>query len=153
METPKSKTSDGQAKQVIQLTADELDRMRLEARQGGAWAKLQLGLLAENSSCIARQAAQSAISSVTMPCSSAPSDMSSGNDQAGAAGLSVDRYLAVECVAQQEKVGEAEKSVELRARFDQLLSSLNGRQAHQALNAFMDEPIKLSEILHAGAPY
>ena len=152
METPKSKTAHGLAKQVVQLTVDEIDRMRLESRQDGAWAKLQLGPRAENSSCIERQAAQSAISSATMPSSSAPSDMSS-NDQARAAVLSVGRYLAVECMAQREKVSEAEKLVELSARFDQLLSSLNGRQAHQALNAFMDEPIKLSETLHAGAPY
>lgn len=153
METPKSKISDGQTGQVTQLTADEIDRMRLESRQDGAWAKLQLGPRAENSSCIERQAAQSAMSSATMPSSSASSAMSSGNDQAQAAVLSVDRYLAVECMAQREKVGQAEKLVELNARFDQLLSPLNGRQAHQALNAFMDEPIKLSEALHAGAPY
>ncbi len=53
--------------------------------------------------------------------------------------LSVDRYQALERLAQRGKAREAEQLAELRARFDQRLASLNAAQAHEALNAFMDE--------------
>jgi PHD/YefM family antitoxin component YafN of YafNO toxin-antitoxin module len=53
--------------------------------------------------------------------------------------LSVDRYQALERLAQLEKMREAQQVAELRARFDKRLASLNAPQAREALNAFMDE--------------
>ena len=46
-------------------------------------------------------------------------------------------------MAQREKVPEAEQLAELRARIDQQLASLNAPSAHQAMNAFMDDPVNL----------
>lgn len=56
--------------------------------------------------------------------------------------LSVHRYQALERLAQRAKEREAQQLAELRARCDQRLASLNAPQANQALNAFMDEPIR-----------
>jgi len=44
---------------------------------------------------------------------------------------------------QRKKVPEAEKLAELRARIDEQLASLNAPSAHQAMNAFMDDPVDL----------
>ena len=75
------------------------------------------------------------------------------HNQPEAVVLSVDCYQTLERLAQREKVREAQQLAELSARFDQRLASLNAPQAHQALNAFMDEPVALDGQLRAGAAY
>jgi prevent-host-death family protein len=72
------------------------------------------------------------------------------HNQPEAVVLSIDSYQALERMAQREKVREALQLAELSARFDQRLASLNAPQAHQTLNAFMDEPIVLGGQLRAG---
>lgn len=75
------------------------------------------------------------------------------HNQPEAVVLSVERYQALEHLAQREKAREAEQLAELSARFDERLASLNAPQSHQALNAFMDEPVALDGQLRAGAAY
>jgi len=52
-------------------------------------------------------------------------------------------------MAQSETVPEAEQLAELRARIDQQLASLNAPSAHQAMNAFMDDPVNLGGRLRS----
>lgn len=75
------------------------------------------------------------------------------HNQPEAVVLSVDSYQALERMAQREKTREARQLAELSERFDQRLASLNAPKAHQALDAFMDEPIALGGKLRAGAAY
>lgn len=106
METPKKKMFPAKVSEVVQLTSGELDHMRREAKQDGAWAKLQLGSHEENPRSVERlDVHPEACPAVTRATSSQQLD-------------------------------------ELKARFDRQLASLNAPQAHQALNAFMNEPLR-----------
>jgi PHD/YefM family antitoxin component YafN of YafNO toxin-antitoxin module len=58
-------------------------------------------------------------------------------DESEAVVLSVSNYTALARMAQREQAREAQQLADLRAHFDQRLASLNGSQAHQALNAFL----------------
>jgi hypothetical protein len=52
--------------------------------------------------------------------------------------------------ARRKKVSEAGQLAELRAQIDQELASLNAPSAHQAMNAFMDDPVDLGGRLRPG---
>ena len=75
------------------------------------------------------------------------------HNQPEAVVLSIDSYQALERLAHREKMRGAQQLAELSARFDKRLASLNAPQAHQSLNAFMDEPVALGGQLRAGAAY
>ena len=75
------------------------------------------------------------------------------HNQPEAVVLSVDSYQALERMAQREKLREEQQLAELSARFDHRLASLNAAQAHDALHAFMDDPVLLDGKVIAGTAY
>lgn len=75
------------------------------------------------------------------------------HNQPEAVVLSVDRYDKLIALAQGEQIRGTQKLVDLSARFDRRLASLNTAQSRQALDAFMDEPLVLNGQVRAGAVY
>ena len=75
------------------------------------------------------------------------------HDQPVAVVLSVENYETLVRLAQREQARQAQNIAELNDRVDQRLTSLRGPNAHQALDAFMDEPVVLHGEVRAGSSF